>query len=114
METFWPEQDVPPSKHVGSEPRGFMRTRTKEHMIVPNLTIQKTKKVDSMTETTEGSRLELNKTDEQNKTHVANIFEDKDIEKRKDMPVNQTLLPQSYNSIIPPMTWRPSGAPMPP
>ena len=55
--TFWPEQDVPPSKHMESEPRVFMRTRTKEHMTIPDLTKQETKKVVSMTKTTEGSHL---------------------------------------------------------
>ena len=57
-------------------------------MIGPELAMQGTKEVVSMTKTTEGSLSALNKTDEQNKTYVANIFVDKDIEKRKNMSFN--------------------------
>ena len=41
-----------------------------------------------MTKTTEGLLSELNKTDEQNKTHEANIFEDKELENRNNMSFN--------------------------
>ena len=62
--------------------------RTREHIVVPGLDTQGTKKAISMTKTTKGLSSELNKTDEQNTTHKANIFEDKDIENRKDLSCN--------------------------
>ena len=45
-----------------------------------------------MTKTTEGLLSELNKTDEQNTTHKADIFEDKDVENEMNMSCNNQQL----------------------
>ena len=59
-----------------------------EYVVVPELDKQGTKKDINITKTTAGSLSELNKNNEQNTTHKANIFEDKDVENGKNMSCN--------------------------
>ena len=55
-------------------------------MVVPELAMHGTTEVVSMTKTTEGPLLELNKTDKQNTTRErAKIVVDKDVEEREKM-----------------------------
>ena len=59
-----------------------------EYAVVPELDTQGAKQDTNMTKTTEGLLSELNKTDEQNTNHEANIFEDKDDENEKNTSCN--------------------------
>ena len=73
---FWPGHDTSPSMYSW------------EYVIVPELGTQGAKQDTNMTKTTEGLLSELNKADEQNTTHEANIFEDKDDENEKNTSCN--------------------------
>ena len=65
--------------HCGPDGHLLARTRyfpkhAREYIAIPELDTQEAKHDTNMTKTTEGLLSELNKTNEQNTTHEANIF----------------------------------------